>query len=133
MLPPIGGNFVSRTRNFHVGPSSDLCPQRDYPSRAGEGAFLFTRRGERYLDFSSGIAVTALGHAHPHLIEALTGRPKKVWHVSNLHRIAEQERLGQRLCDATFADRVFFANSGAEAVGGRDQGRAPLPFRQRRA
>jgi acetylornithine/N-succinyldiaminopimelate aminotransferase len=82
----------------------------------GEGAFLFTEAGDRYLDFSSGIAVTALGHAHPHLIEALTAQAKKVWHVSNLHQIAEQERLGTRLCEASFADRVFFANSGAEAV-----------------
>ncbi|MEZ5828751.1 MAG: aspartate aminotransferase family protein [Hyphomicrobiales bacterium] len=82
----------------------------------GEGAFLFTENGERYLDFSSGIAVTALGHAHPHLVEALNEQAKKLWHVSNLHQIPEQERLGQRLCDATFADRVFFANSGAEAV-----------------
>jgi acetylornithine/N-succinyldiaminopimelate aminotransferase len=82
----------------------------------GEGAFLFTEAGDRYLDFSSGIAVTALGHAHPHLIEALTAQAKKVWHVSNLHHIAEQERLGTRLCEASFADRVFFANSGAEAV-----------------
>lgn len=82
----------------------------------GEGAFLFTEAGERFLDFSSGIAVTALGHAHPRLIEALTAQANKVWHVSNLHHIAEQERLGERLCDATFADRVFFANSGAEAV-----------------
>ena len=82
----------------------------------GEGAFLFTEAGERYLDFSSGIAVTALGHAHPKLIEALNVQAQKVWHVSNLHHIAEQERLGRRLCNATFADRVFFANSGAEAV-----------------
>jgi acetylornithine/N-succinyldiaminopimelate aminotransferase len=82
----------------------------------GEGAFLYTETGERYLDFSSGIAVTALGHAHPQLVAALTEQANKVWHVSNLHHIAEQERLGTRLCDATFADRVFFANSGAEAV-----------------
>ena len=82
----------------------------------GEGAFLFTEAGTRYLDFSSGIAVTALGHTHPALIEALQGQAEKVWHVSNLHHIAEQERLGQRLCDASFADRVFFTNSGAEAV-----------------
>lgn len=82
----------------------------------GEGTFLFTEAGDRYLDFSSGIAVTALGHAHPHLVEALTTQAKKVWHVSNLHHIADQERLGTRLCEASFADRVFFANSGAEAV-----------------
>ncbi|MHA1518158.1 MAG: aspartate aminotransferase family protein [Alphaproteobacteria bacterium] len=82
----------------------------------GQGAFLFTEGGERYLDFSSGIAVTALGHAHPKLIEALSEQAKTVWHVSNLHHIAEQERLGARLCEASFADKVFFANSGAEAV-----------------
>lgn len=82
----------------------------------GEGAFLFTEAGDRYLDFSSGIAVTALGHAHPHLVEALTAQAQKVWHVSNLHEIEGQERLGRRLCEATFADRVFFTNSGAEAV-----------------
>jgi acetylornithine/N-succinyldiaminopimelate aminotransferase len=82
----------------------------------GEGAYLFTGAGERYLDFSSGIAVTALGHAHPYLVEALTEQAQKLWHVSNLHRIPEQERLATRLCASTFADRVFFANSGAEAV-----------------
>ena len=89
---------------------SELCFVR------GEGAFLFDDSGRRYLDYSSGIAVTALGHAHPHLIEALNAQARKVWHVSNLYSIEEQERLGQRLCDATFANRVFFANSGAEAV-----------------
>ena len=82
----------------------------------GEGAYLFTASGERYLDFASGVAVTALGHAHPHLVKALTEQAKTLWHVSNLHIIPEQERLAERLCDATFADRVFFANSGAEAV-----------------
>jgi acetylornithine/N-succinyldiaminopimelate aminotransferase len=82
----------------------------------GEGAYLFTASGERYLDFASGVAVTALGHAHPHLVKTLTEQAKKLWHVSNLHISPEQERLAERLCDATFADRVFFANSGAEAV-----------------
>ena len=82
----------------------------------GEGAFLYTASGDRYLDFASGVAVTALGHAHPHLIAALTSQANKLWHVSNLYRIPEQERLAERLCAATFADRVFFANSGAEAV-----------------
>ncbi|HSH63925.1 MAG TPA: aspartate aminotransferase family protein [Methyloceanibacter sp.] len=82
----------------------------------GEGAYLLTASGERYLDFASGVAVTALGHAHPHLVKTLTEQAKKLWHVSNLHIIPEQERLAERLCAATFADRVFFANSGAEAV-----------------
>ncbi len=89
---------------------SDLVFER------GEGAYLFTPEGERYLDFGSGVAVTALGHAHPKLVEALTAQAKKLWHVSNLHRIPGQERLAERLCTVTFADRVFFANSGAEAV-----------------
>jgi acetylornithine/N-succinyldiaminopimelate aminotransferase len=89
---------------------SDLVFER------GEGAYLFTPEGERYLDFGSGVAVTALGHAHPQLVEALTAQAKKLWHVSNLYRIPGQERLAERLCAVTFADRVFFANSGAEAV-----------------
>ncbi len=82
----------------------------------GEGAYLFTASGERYLDFASGVAVTALGHAHPHLVRMLSEQAKRLWHVSNLHHIPEQERLAERLCAATFADRAFFANSGAEAV-----------------
>jgi acetylornithine/N-succinyldiaminopimelate aminotransferase len=84
----------------------------------GQGAYLFTASGERYLDFASGIAVTALGHAHPHLVKALQAQSEKLWHVSNLHRIPAQERLAERLCRGTFADYVFFANSGAEAVEG---------------
>jgi len=82
----------------------------------GEGAWLTTTDGERYLDFAAGVAVNALGHAHPRLIEALTQQAEKVWHVSNLYRVPEAERLAERLCAATFADRVFFCNSGAEAM-----------------
>ena len=81
----------------------------------GEGAWLVARGGERYLDFGAGIAVNALGHAHPHLVAALTEQAGKLWHTSNLFEIPEGERLGQRLVDATFADVVFFTNSGAEA------------------
>ena len=84
----------------------------------GQGAYLFTASGDRFLDFASGVAVTALGHAHPHLVNALAEQSKKLWHVSNLHRIPGQERLAARLCQETFADYVFFANSGAEAVEG---------------
>ncbi len=82
----------------------------------GEGAWLFTRSGDRYLDFASGVAVTALGHAHPHLVAALKAQAEKLWHTSNLFNIEGQERLAQRLVAASFADKVFFANSGAEAV-----------------
>jgi acetylornithine/N-succinyldiaminopimelate aminotransferase len=81
----------------------------------GEGPWLFGRDGERYLDFGAGIAVNALGHAHPHLVQALTEQASKIWHTSNLVQIPEGERLAQRLVDNTFADVVFFSNSGAEA------------------
>jgi len=84
----------------------------------GEGVWLTTQSGDRYLDFTGGVAVSALGHAHPHLVAALTGQASKLWHTSNLFRIAGQERLAERLCAATFADRVFFCNSGAEANEG---------------
>ena len=82
----------------------------------GEGCYLFTADGRRYLDFAAGIAVNALGHAHPHLVEALNAQGEKLWHCSNLYRIPEGERLAERLCAATFAERVFFSNSGAEAI-----------------
>jgi len=82
----------------------------------GEGAWLHTTAGERYLDFGGGIAVNALGHAHPHLVAAVTAQAGKLWHTSNLYRVPEQERLAERLCALTFADLVFFSNSGAEAV-----------------
>ncbi len=82
----------------------------------GEGAYLTATDGRRYLDFGGGIAVNALGHAHPHLVAALTEQAHKLWHVSNLYRIPDQERLAERLVANSFADRVFFCNSGAEAV-----------------
>ncbi|MGB7917289.1 MAG: aspartate aminotransferase family protein [Rhodomicrobium sp.] len=82
----------------------------------GEGVWLFTASGDHYLDFGGGVAVNILGHAHPHLVAALTAQIRKLWHTSNLYRITGQERLAERLCSATFADKVFFANSGAEAM-----------------
>src|ERR1700683_4889920 len=82
----------------------------------GEGVCLVAADGERYLDFTSGVAVNALGHAHPHLVAALTEQAQKIWHVSNLYQIPEAERVAERLCDASFADVVFFCNSGAEAM-----------------
>jgi acetylornithine/N-succinyldiaminopimelate aminotransferase len=88
----------------------------DLAFERGEGAWLIATDGDRYLDFAGGVAVNILGHSHPHLVEALTDQAKKVWHVSNLYRIPEGERLAERLCEATFADAVFFCNSGAEAM-----------------
>jgi acetylornithine/N-succinyldiaminopimelate aminotransferase len=84
----------------------------------GEGVWLTATNGERYLDFTSGVAVNALGHSHPHLVAALMEQAQKVWHVSNLYEIPEDTRAAQRLCDACFADVVFFCNSGAEAMEG---------------
>jgi acetylornithine/N-succinyldiaminopimelate aminotransferase len=88
----------------------------DLAFERGSGAHLYATDGRRYLDFAAGVAVTALGHAHPHLVAALRDQGGKLWHCSNLFRIPGQERLAQRLVDATFADTAFFANSGAEAV-----------------
>lgn len=83
---------------------------------SGAGSWLTAEDGTRYLDLGAGIAVNALGHAHPALVETLTQQAQKLWHVSNLYRIPEQERLAQALVDRTFADTVFFTNSGTEAA-----------------
>ena len=82
----------------------------------GEGARLYTAEGEAYLDCLAGIATTGLGHAHPKLVAALKAQAEKLWHVSNIFRIPGQEALARRLTDATFADVVFFTNSGTEAI-----------------
>src|ERR1700686_217948 len=108
---------MSRRKNKAV--SSHLLPtyaRVDLAFERGEGAWLFTADGERYLDFTSGVAVNALGHAHPRLVSAIEDQAKKLWHVSNLYRIPEGERLADRLCALSFADTVFFQNSGAEAI-----------------
>jgi acetylornithine/N-succinyldiaminopimelate aminotransferase len=82
----------------------------------GEGPYLETAEGEKFLDFGAGVAVVSLGHAHPALVDALNRQASNVWHTSNLYKVPEQERLGERLTAATFADVAFFANSGAEAM-----------------
>ena len=82
----------------------------------GEGPYLFAEDGTRYLDFAAGIAVNALGHAHPALVAALTEQAARLWHTSNLYRVPGQERLAQRLVEASFADTAFFGNSGVEAI-----------------
>ncbi len=87
----------------------------DLAFERGEGAWLVATDGTRYLDFMGGIAVNVLGHAHPHVVAALKAQAEKVWHVSNIFEIPGQRALGERLVAATFADCVFFGNSGAEA------------------
>ena len=82
----------------------------------GTGARLFSEDGRSFLDFAAGVAVNVLGHCHPHLVDSLCRQAEKLWHCSNLYRVREQERLAQRLVDASFADAAFFCNSGAEAI-----------------
>ena len=84
----------------------------------GEGCYLIATNGERYLDFTSGVAVNALGHAHPYLVKALQEQATKLWHMSNLFKSPDGEVLAARLCEQSFADFVFFCNSGAEAMEG---------------
>ena len=84
----------------------------------GDGAWLTSTTGERYLDFGSGVAVNALGHSHPHLVQTLVEQGQKLWHVSNLYQIPQAEALAKKLTSNTFADLVFFTNSGAEALEG---------------
>ena len=88
----------------------------DVALERGEGVYAFGTDGRRYLDFGAGIAVASLGHCHPHLVEALKTQAEALWHVSNLYSIPGQERLARRLVANTFADAVFFNNSGNEAV-----------------
>ncbi len=101
---------------------ADATPLYDTYARAplrferGEGVWLIAEDGTRYLDFAAGVAVNSLGHAHPHLVSALKEQADKVWHLSNLYEVPGQESLGRRLTEATFADKVFFTNSGAEAL-----------------
>jgi len=90
----------------------------EYAFERGEGAYLYATDGRRYLDFATGIAVNSLGHSHPTLVKVLQDQAAKLWHTSNLYQIPEQERLAERLVETSFADRVFFCNSGVEALEG---------------
>ena len=101
--------------------TSHLLPvfaRADLGFERGEGCWLISTNGDRYLDFTSGVAVNALGHAHPHLVKALQEQATKLWHMSNLFKSPDGEKLAARLCEQSFADFVFFCNSGAEAMEG---------------
>lgn len=99
-----------------TAPVLPVYARADLEFDRGEGAYLITTDGRRFLDFGSGVAVNALGHAHPALVRALTQQAAKLWHTSNLYRVPGQERLAQKLIAASFAQTVFFCNSGAEAL-----------------
>ena len=115
-----------------AGSKADAAPPKRHASEAvmgtyarqdivfvrGEGCWLTAESGERFLDFGSGVAVNALGHAHPRLVAALTEQAGKLWHTSNLYRVEGQESVAERLTAITFAERVFFCNSGTEACEG---------------
>jgi len=90
----------------------------DIAFERGEGVYLYATDGRRYIDLAAGIATNSLGHAHPHLVKVLQDQAAKLWHVSNLYNIPEQQRLADRLVANSFADTVFFCNSGAEALEG---------------
>jgi acetylornithine/N-succinyldiaminopimelate aminotransferase len=94
----------------------NYAPPRDLVFERGEGAWLFTDKGEKYLDLMTGVAVTSLGHAHPKLVKALTDQANKVWQISNHFRIPTQEKLADKLVAASFPGRAFFCNSGLEAM-----------------
>ncbi len=123
-IKPRKGRLMSITPLMPVYPRCDVRPVR------GEGCYLIGERGERYLDFASGIAVNLLGHGHPRLVKAIADQAATLMHVSNLYGMPLGEKFAQKLVDTTFADTVFFTNSGAEAVECRDQDRAPLPLCQ---
>jgi acetylornithine/N-succinyldiaminopimelate aminotransferase len=119
-LKPDAAGGASHLPALH-GPSSAVMPtyaRQDIVFESGAGSWLTATDGQRYLDFASGVAVNALGHCHPRLVEAIQQQAATLWHTSNLYRVAGQERLAERLVAATFADRVFFCNSGAEACEG---------------
>ena len=108
--PAKSSSTASSSHVLGVYSRGDLAFER------GQGVRLYSTTGEEYLDCVAGIAVNGLGHAHPKLVKALKDQADKLWHVSNIYRIPEQEALADRLCAATFADQVFFTNSGTEAV-----------------
>ena len=91
-------------------------PRSNLAFTHGEGCYLYSSDGNKYLDFGSGIAVNSLGYSNDYLNKKLIEQTEKLWHVSNIYQIPEQERLAKRLCDVSFADYAFFCNSGSEAV-----------------
>ena len=106
---------MTNTATSHLLP---VFARIDLGFERGEGAWLIATNGDRYLDFTSGVAVNALGHAHPHMVKALQEQATKLWHMSNLFKSPDGEKLAARLCEQSFADYVFFCNSGAEAMEG---------------
>jgi len=104
---------MKKKRNSHIMPTYG---ERDLVFAKGKGCYLYTLSGEKYLDFAGGIAVNSLGHCHPKLVNILQKQSETLWHTSNLYKNNNQELFAKELCNKTFADKVFFTNSGAEAI-----------------
>jgi len=104
---------MKKKRNSHIMPTYG---ERDLVFAKGKGCYLYTPLGEKYLDFAGGIAVNSLGHCHPKLVNILKKQSETLWHTSNLYKNNNQELFAKELCNKTFADKVFFTNSGAEAI-----------------
>src|SRR5690349_24991343 len=115
---PLQNQQVTAMTNSAASHLLPVFARVDLGFERGEGAWLVATNGERYLDFTSGVAVNALGHAHPHLVKALQEQATKLWHMSNLFKSPDGEILAARLCEQSFADLVLFCNSGAEAMEG---------------
>jgi acetylornithine/N-succinyldiaminopimelate aminotransferase len=117
-VSPIADAFVKDGKQMTIPPVMPTYARFDLAFVTGEGAWLTATDGRRYLDFGTGIAVTGLGHCHPHLVKALQDQAATLWHTSNLYHVPGQQTLAERLVARTFADTVFFCNSGAEANEG---------------
>ena len=104
---------MKKKRNSHIMPTYG---ERDLVFAKGKGCYLYTPLGEKYLDFAGGIAVNSLGHCHPKLVNILKKQSETLWHTSNLYKNNNQELFAKELCNKTFADKVFFTNSGTEAI-----------------
>jgi acetylornithine/N-succinyldiaminopimelate aminotransferase len=119
--PAALGNTPGRSASRSVEPSAAVMGtygRQNVVFVRGEGCWLIAENGDRYLDFGSGVAVNALGHAHPALVAALKAQAEQLWHTSNLYRVAGQETVAEKLNRLTFAESIFFCNSGAEACEG---------------
>jgi acetylornithine/N-succinyldiaminopimelate aminotransferase len=113
---PLQNQQVTAMTNSATSHLLPVFARVDLGFERGEGAWLVATNGDRYLDFTSGVAVNALGHCHPHLVKALQEQSTKLWHMSNLFKSPDGDKLAARLCEQSFADFVFFCNSGAEAM-----------------
>ncbi len=108
---------MSKKRKIHTRSYlMETYGERNLELVKGRGVYVYTKENKKYLDFGSGIAVNSLGHCHPKLIKSITNQSKKIWHTSNLYFNEKQEKYAKKICMQTFADKVFFTNSGAEAI-----------------